>query len=112
MKTITKARLFTDVTVGGTTIHRVPVVRWGLTADDATATLDLVSSTAIIGARGDRRDIADLLAHLTAMGLDMDVNEDDQRLEWMIGFSGRVWGVASETILDHCTNTLAPYPAA
>ena len=111
MKTITKTHRIIDVTVGGTTIHRVPVVRWELT-DDATATLDLVSFTAIVGAHGDRRSVADLLARLTAMGLDMDVNEDDQHLEWMIGFSGRVWGVAPETILDHCTNALAPYPAA
>lgn len=112
MKTLTKTHLLIDVTADGTTIRRVPVVRWELTADDATATLDLVSSTAIVGAHGDRRDVADLLARLTAMGLDMDVNEDDQHLEWMIGFSGRVWGVAPETIIDHCTNTVTPYQAA
>lgn len=112
MKTLTKTRLLIDVTVGGTTIHRVPAVRWRFTADDATATLDLVSSTAVVGAHGDRRDVADLLACLITMGFDMDVNEDDQHLEWMIGFFGHVWGVPSETILDHCVNTLAPYPAA
>ena len=116
MITITKTHLVTDVTAGGTVLHHVPAVRWTLQGDEAVAHLDIVSSTAIVGVGGDRRDIAGLLARLTAMGLDMDVDEDDQRLEWMIGYGGRVWGVASETVLSHCKAALAdyetPYPAA
>lgn len=112
MNTITKTHITIDITVGGTSLHWVPAVRWAVTTGNATAHIDLVASTAIVAATGDRRDIATLLASLTAMGFDLDVNEDDQRLEWMIGYSGRVWGVAPETILDHCTNVLTPYPAA
>lgn len=116
MNTITKTNITIDITVGGTTLHWVPAVRWSVTAGGATAHIDLVVSTAIVAAEGDRRDIATLLAALTAMGFDLDVDEDDQRLEWMIGYSGRVWGVAPETIIDHCQAALdaycTPYPVA
>lgn len=109
MNTITKTPLVTDVTVGDTTIHRVPAVRWSVTTGDATARIDLVASTAIVAAMGDRRGIATLLAALTSMGFDLDVDEDDQRLEWMIGYDGGVRGVAPETIIDHCEAAPAPY---
>ena len=112
MNTITMTHTLTDVTAAGTTIHRAPVTRWALTADRVVASLDIIARTAIVGAQGDRRDIAILLAHLTAMSLDLDVDEDDQRLEWMIGYNDSVRGVPAETILDHCVNSLAPYPAA
>ena len=112
MNTITMTRTLTDVAVAGTTIHRVPAIQWALTADKVVATLDIVAHTAIVDAQGDRRDIATLLAHLTGMSFDLDVNEDDQRLEWMIGYNDSVWGVSAETILDHCVNSLAPYPTA
>lgn len=108
MNTITKTHLVTDVTAGGTTIHRVPTIRWTVTTGNATAYIDLVVSTAIVAAMGDRRNIATLLAALTAMGFDLDVDEDDQRLEWMIGYGG-VWGVAPEVIIDHCKAALDAY---
>ena len=110
MNTISKTHLVTDVTAGGTTLHWVPTVRWTLRTDEGVAHLDIVSFTAITRARGDRRLVTTLLTHLTGMGLDFDVNEDDQRLEWMIGLDGAVWGVAPETIIDHCEAALAPYP--
>lgn len=109
MNTITKTHITTDITVGGTTLHWVPAVRWAVTTGGTTACIDLVASTAIVAARGDRRDIATLLAALTAMGFDLDVDEDDQRLEWMVGYSGRVWGVAPEVIIDHCQAALDAY---
>lgn len=109
MNTITKTHLTLDITVGGTHLHWVPAVRWAVTTGDVTAHIDLVASTAIVAAKGDRRGIATLLAALTAMGLDLDVDEDDQRLEWMIGYSGRVWGVAPEVIIDHCNAALDSY---
>lgn len=109
MNTITKTHLTLDITVGGTTLHRVPAVRWAVTTGDATAHIDLVASTAIVAAKGDHRDIATLLAAMTAMGFDLDVDEDDQRLEWMVGYSGHVWAVASETIIDHCQAALDAY---
>lgn len=109
MNTITKSRLLIDVTAAGTALHRVPAVRWTVTTGNTTAHIDLVASTAIVAAMGDRRDIATLLAALTAMGFDLDVDEDDQRLEWMIGYSGSVWGVAPEVIIDHCNATLDAY---
>lgn len=116
MNTITKTHLVTDVTAGGTTLHWVPTTRWTISNDEGVAHIDLVACTAITAAMGDRRDIAALLSHLVAMGLDFDVDEDDQRLEWMIGYSGRVWGVAPETIIDHCQAALdaycTPYPVA
>lgn len=109
MNTITKTHITIDITVGGTALHRVPAVRWSVATGDATAFIDLVASTAIVAAKGDRRHIATLLAALTAMGLDLDVDEDDQRLEWMIGYGGRVWGVPSEGIIDHCQAALDAY---
>lgn len=112
MNTITKTHLVTDVTAGGTTLHWVPTTRWTLGNDEGVARIDLVASTAIVAAEGDRRDIATLLAALTAMGFDLDVDEEDQRLEWMIGYDGRVWGVAPEVIIDHCEAALAPYQEA
>ncbi len=112
MNTITKTHLVTDITAGGTTYHWVPTVRWTIRTDETVAHLDIVSYTAIVGYHGDRRTIATLLAHLADMGLDLDVNEDDQRLEWMIGLNSAVWGVAPATILDHCEAALAPYQEA
>ena len=116
MNTITKTHITIDITVGGTALHRVPAVRWAVTTGDATAFIDLVASTAIVAAKGDRRNIATLLAAMTAMGFDLDVDEDDQRLEWMIGYGGTVWGVSPETIIDHCNAALdayrEPYPVA
>lgn len=109
MNTITKTRLVTDVTVARTTSHRVPTIRWTLNTGESTAHIDLVSCTAITGVKGDRRDVATLLAHLTGMGLELDVDEDDQRLEWLIGYNDRVQGVPSETIFDHCDAALASY---
>ena len=109
MITLTKTNLLADIIVAGTPLHRVPTTRWMITTDDSAASIDLVASTAIVGARGDRRDIAAILARLTAMGLDLDINEDDQGLEWMIGYSGRVWGVPAEVIIDHCKATLTSY---
>lgn len=109
MNTITKTRITIDITAAGTTLHWVPATRWTVTTGDATAHLDLVASTAIVAAKGDRRDIATLLAALTAMGFDLDVDEDDQRLEWMIGYGGSVWGVTPETIIDHCKAALDAY---
>lgn len=109
MNTITKTHLVTDVTAGGTTVHRVPTTRWTIRTDEAVAHLDIVAFTAIVGYHGDRRTVAALLAHLENMGLDLDVNEDDQRFEWMIGLGGNVWAVSFETVLDHCEAALAPY---
>lgn len=109
MNTITKTHLVTDVTAGGTTLHWVPIVRWTIRTDDGTAHLDIVSFTAIVGCHGDRRSVAALLAYLANMGLDLDVNEEDQHLEWMIGLDSIVWGVAPETVLDHCNSALVPY---
>ena len=109
MNTITKTHLVTDVTAAGTTLHWVPAVRWTIRTNEAVAPLDVVACTAIVGYHGDRRVVAALLAHLANMGLDLDVNEDDQHLEWMIGFDGAVWSVAANTILDHCKAALAPY---
>lgn len=116
MNTITKTHLTLDITVGGTHLHRVPAVRWAVTTGDATAHIDLVASTAIVAAKGDRRDIATLLAALTAMGFDLDVDEGDQRLEWMIGYDSHVWGMPSDVIIGHCEAALdsyqTPYPVA
>lgn len=109
MNTITKTHLVIDVTAAGTTLHRVPAVRWSIITDDATAHIDLVASTAIVAAKGDRRNISALLAAMTAMGFDLDVDEDDQHLEWMVGYSGMVWGVLPETIIDHCQAALDAY---
>lgn len=109
MNTITKTHLVTDVTAGGTTLHWVPTTRWTLSNDEGVAHIDLIAFSAITAAKGDRRNVAALLASLVTMGLDLDVDEDNQSLEWMIGYDGHVWGVTSEMIIDHCTAALAPY---
>ena len=109
MDTVTKTHLVTDVTAGGTTLHWVPTTRWTIRTDEAVAHLDLVALTAIVGYHGDRRTVATLLAHLANMGFDLDANEDDQHLEWMIGLGGNVWAVSPKTVLDHCEAALAPY---
>ena len=80
-----------------------------LDTGESVAHIDLVASTAITAAKGGRRDVATLLAHLTGMSLDLDVDEDNQSLEWMIGYNSRVWGVPAETIFDHCDAALAAY---
>lgn len=116
MNTIIKTHLVTDVDIAGATLHRVPTIRWTIRTDEATAHLDIVAYTAIVGYHGDHRDVATLLAHLANIGHDLDVNEDDQHLEWMIGLNSAVWGVPAETIFDHCDAALAayrePYPVA
>ena len=109
MTTITKTHITIDITIGGTSLHWVPAVRWSVVTGSTTAHIDLVASTAIVAVKGDRRDVATLLAALTAMGLDLDINEDDQLLEWMIGYGGSVWGVAPEVIIDHCKAALDSY---
>lgn len=109
MNTITKTRLVTDVDVAGATLHRVPTTRWMLSTGESTAHIDLVSCTAITDIKGDRRDVATLLAYLTGMSLDLDINEDDQRLEWLAGYNDRVWAVPAGTIFDHCDAALAAY---
>lgn len=116
MNTITKTHLVTDVTAGGTTLHRVPTTRWTLSNGGGAAHIDLVACTAITAVKGDRRDVATLLSSLVNMGFDLDVNEDDQALEWVVGYDGHVWGVDSETVYDHCEAARAayqtPYPVA
>lgn len=112
MNTITKTHLVTDVTAGGTTLHWVPTVRWTVRTDEAVAHLDIVSHTAIVGYHGDRRTVVTLLSALVNMGFDLDVDEDNQGLEWMIGFDSHVWAVAPATILNHCNAALAPYQEA
>ena len=109
---ITKTSTVTDVTAAGTTLHQVPTTRWTLDSDVTVAHLDVVACTAITAAKGDRRDTTNLLAFLTCMGFDFDVNEDDQHLEWMVGFDNAVWAVAPETIIDHCKAALTTYQAA
>lgn len=109
MNTITKTNLVTDVTAGGTILHWVPTTRWTISNDEGVAHIDLVAHTAITAIKGDRRNVATILASLINMGFDLDVNEDDQSLEWMVGYDGHVWAVASKTILDHCKAALAPY---
>lgn len=109
MNTITKTHLVTDVTAGGTTIHWVPTTRWTLSNDEGVAHIDLVAHTAITATKGDRRLIATLLAAMTAMGFDLDVDEDDQRLEWLVGYDTHVWSTPSDVIIGHCEAALAPY---
>nr|DAJ91252.1 MAG TPA: hypothetical protein [Caudoviricetes sp.] len=109
MNTITKTHLVTDVTAGGTTIHWVPTTRWTLSSDEGVAHIDVVAHTAVTATKGDRRLVATLLACLIHMGFDFDVNEDDQALEWMVGYDSHVWGMPSDVIIDHCEAALAPY---
>ena len=109
MNTITKTHLVTDVTAGGTTIHWVPTTRWTLSNDEGVAHIDVVVHTAITAIKGDRRLVATLLASLIHMGFDFDVNEDDQALEWMVGYDSHVWSMPSDVIIGHCEAALAPY---
>ena len=112
MNTITKTHLVTDVTAAGTTIHWVPTTRWTLSNDEGVAHIDVVAHTAITATKGDRRLVAALLASLIAMGFDFDVNEDDQGLEWLVGYDTHVWSIPSDVIIDHCEAALAPYQEA
>ena len=114
MNTITKTHLVTDVTAGGTTLHWVPTIRWTISNDDGVAHIDLVAHTAITATKGDRRNVAALLASLVNMGFDFDfdVNEDDQSLEWLVGYDNRVWSMPSDVIVGHCEAALAPYQMA
>ena len=111
MNTITKAHLVTDVTAGGTTLHWVPTIRWTLSNDEGVAHIDLVAHTAIVATKGDRRLVAALLSSLINMGFDFDfdVNEDDQALEWLVGYDAHVWSVSSDVIIGHCEAALASY---
>jgi hypothetical protein len=109
MNTITKTHLVTDVTAGGTTFHWVPTTRWTLSNDEGVAHIDLVAHTAITATKGDRRLVAALLSSLITMGLDLDVNENDQSLEWLVGYDNHVWSMPSDVIIDHCEAALAPY---
>lgn len=109
MNTITKTHLVTDVTAGGTTLHWVPTTRWTISNDEGVAHIDLVAHTAITATKGDRRNVAALLASLVNMSLDLDVNEDDQALEWMVGYDNHVWSMPADVIVDHCEAALAPY---
>lgn len=109
MNTITKTHLVTDVTAGDATLHWVPTIRWTLSNDEGVAHIDLVAHTAITATKGDRRLVAALLATMINMGFDLDVNEDDQALEWLVGYDSHVWAVPSGVIIDHCAAALAPY---
>lgn len=112
MNTITKTHLVTDVTAGGTTLHLVPTIRWTLSNDEGVANIDFVAHTAITATNGDRRNVAALLASLVNMGFDFDVNEDDQSLEWLVGYDNHVWSVPADVIVSHCEAALAPYQEA
>lgn len=112
MNTIIKAHLVTDVTVGGTALHWVPTIRWTLRNDEGVARIDVVAHTAITAIEGDRRLVAALLSSLIDMGFDFDVNEDDQSLEWLVGYDTHVWSMPSDVIIDHCKAALAPYQEA
>lgn len=109
MNTITKTHLVTDVTAGGARLHWVPTIRWTISNDEGVAHIDLVAHTAITATKGDRRLVTALLASLITMGFDLDVNEDDQALEWLVGYDNHVWSVPSGVIIDHCAAALAPY---
>lgn len=112
MNTITKTRLVTDVTAGDATIRCVPTLRWTLSNDEGVAHIDVVAHTAITAIKGDRRLVTALLASLVAMGFDFDVNEDDQALDWLVGYDTHVWSIPSAVIIDHCAAALAPYQEA
>lgn len=112
MNTITKTCLVTDVTAGGTTLHRVPTIRWTISNDEGSAHIDVVAHTAVTATKGDRRLVAALLASLINMGLDFDVNEGDQALEWLVGYDTHVWSMPSDVIIGHCEAALAPYQEA
>lgn len=112
MNTITKTHLVTDVTAGGTTLHWVPTTRWTVNNDEGVAHIDLVAHTAITAVKGDRRNVTTLLSSLINMGFDFDVNEDDQSLEWLVGYDSHVWSMPSDVIIGHCEAALAPYREA
>lgn len=112
MNTITKTHLVTDVTAAGSTLHWVPTTRWTLSSDEGVAHIDVVAHTAITATKGDRRLVAALLAFLINMGFDFDVNEDDQALEWVVGYDNHVWSTPSDVIISHCEAALAPYREA
>lgn len=112
MNTIIKTHLVTDVTAGGTTLHWVPTTRWTLRNGEGVAHIDVVAHTAITATKGDRRLVAALLASLITMGFDFDVNEDDQALEWLVGYDTHVWSMPSDVIIGHCEAALAPYQGA
>ena len=112
MNTITKTNLVTDIDVAGTTLHWVPTVRWTIRTDEAVAHLDVIEHTAITRHHGDRRAVGALLDSLIAMGYDLDVNEDDQSLSWMIGHDCHVWAVPAEIILDSCQAAMRQYASA
>ena len=112
MDTITKTHLVTDVTAGDSTLHWVPTTRWTLSNDEGVAHIDLVAHTAITAVKGDRRNVAALLSSLITMGFDLDVNEDDQSLEWLVGYDTHVWSMPSDVIIAHCEAALAPYQEA
>ena len=109
MNTITKTFLVTDVIAAGSTLHWVPTTRWTLRNDEGVAHIDIVAHTAITAIKGDRRLVAPLLGALINMGFDLDVNEDDQALEWLVGYDNHVWSIPSDVIIDHCEAALAPY---
>lgn len=112
MNTITKTHLVTDVTAAGTTLHRVPTTRWTLSNEEGVARIDIVAHTAITAIKGDRRLVAALLSSLINMGFDFDVNEDDQSLEWLVGYDSHVWSMPADVIIGHCEAALAPYQEA
>lgn len=112
MNTITKTHLVTDVTAVGTTLHWVPTIRWTISNDEGVAHIDVVAYTAITATKGDRRLVAALIASLINMGFDFDVNEDDQALEWLVGYDAHVWSVPSDAIAGHCEAALALYQEA
>lgn len=112
MDTITKTHLVTDVTAGGITLHWVPTTRWTISNDEGVAHIDIVAHTAITATKGDRRLVAALLSSLINMGFDFDVDEDNQGLEWLVGYDTHVWSVPSDAIISHCGAALAPYQEA
>ena len=112
MNTIIKTDLVTDIEVAGTRLHWVPTTRWTIRTDEAVAHLDIVGHTTLTRTHGDRRVVATLLDHLIAMGYDLDVNEDDQALAWMIGHDCHVWSVPAEIVLETCQIAWMNYAAA
>lgn len=112
MNTITKTTLVTDIDVAGTTLHRVPTTRWTIRTDGAVAHLDVIECTAITRCHGERRAAGALLDSLIAMGYDLDVDEDDQSLAWMVGHDCHVWSVPAEIVRDTCQAAMRKYASA
>lgn len=112
MNTISKTNLVTDIDVAGTHLHWVPTTRWTIRTDETTAHLDIIECTAITRAHGDRRAVAALLDSLIATGHDLDVNEDDQSLAWMVGHDCHVWAVPAEIVRDTCQAAMMRYADA